>query len=123
MQNCFYEGGGRSGGRSEFGDQRAELNIVSEPQMLKNNLCKCTELAKNIFLGCVIPPLTVGASSRNLGHFFAHLYIYLIGEYDSDDEDVSQEAHRQNDGGEDQRCGGDILCDVQDATIQTVVIL
>ena len=34
---------------------------------------------------------------------------YLIREYDGDDEDVSQETHRQNDGAKDQRCCGDVL--------------
>ena len=29
-----------------------------------------TEMAKKIVLGCVIPPLAVGASSRNLGLTF-----------------------------------------------------
>ena len=46
------------------------------------------------------------------------MHVYLIGEYDGDDEDVSQETHRQNDGAEDQRCRGDVLC-ARDAKTQT----
>ena len=40
----------------------------------------------------------------------SNLVPYLICENNSDDEDVSQEAHRQNDGAEDQGRRGHILC-------------
>ena len=47
--------------------------------------------------------------------------LYLIREYDGDDEDVSQETHRQNDGAKDQRCCGDVLY-AREASIQTYYV-
>ena len=36
----------------------------------------CTELAKKFVLCCVIPPRTVGASSRNLGQTFFAISVH-----------------------------------------------
>ena len=43
--------------------------------------------------------------------------LYLICENNSDDEDVSQEAHRQDDGAEDQGRRSHILCRCVDSDI------